>query len=236
VDTGKDRIVQYCFIKKGKKDEVLTGLVNPGIPIPKGASDVHGITDDMVKDADTFNYHVNAISSFIEGCYLSGYNIRRFDVPLLVAEFKRHGYPEGDAIYKMDMIDAMVLYSQYRPKTLSAAYKDLTGEELKDAHDAEVDVAGTHCVIEKLAEKMCLGLDEMVEASTPEGFVDFAGKLKMNENGDICFAFGKWKDTPVQQEQSYAEWMLRSDFPEETKEIICGLLTGPAGRKARRFS
>ena len=48
-----DRVVEIAIVKintDGNK-QIKRKLVNPEIPIPTGASDIHGITDDMVKDA-----------------------------------------------------------------------------------------------------------------------------------------------------------------------------------------
>lgn len=46
-----DRIVQFALVIDGTKnaDTVFETLVNPGVPIPAGASEVHGITDEMVQ-------------------------------------------------------------------------------------------------------------------------------------------------------------------------------------------
>ncbi|MFX5801660.1 3'-5' exonuclease, partial [Acinetobacter baumannii] len=61
------------------------------MPIPAGATEVHGITDDMVKEAPTFKQVANEIKQFIEGCDLGGYNSNRFDIPMLLEEFLRAG-------------------------------------------------------------------------------------------------------------------------------------------------
>ena len=61
------------------------------MPIPKSSSDIHGITDEKVKDAPTFKEVANELKQFIDNADLSGYNSNRFDIPLLMEEFLRAG-------------------------------------------------------------------------------------------------------------------------------------------------
>jgi DNA polymerase-3 subunit epsilon len=52
----RDRIVQVGLIKMypgGEMNEWET-LINPGIPIPSEATEVHGIDDEAVREAPTF--------------------------------------------------------------------------------------------------------------------------------------------------------------------------------------
>ena len=46
INVGKDKIVEICILKvqKDASEECKTWRVNPGIPIPKESSDIHGIT------------------------------------------------------------------------------------------------------------------------------------------------------------------------------------------------
>jgi DNA polymerase-3 subunit epsilon len=64
--------------------QVKRKLINPEMAIPKDSSDIHGITDEMVKDAPTFKQAGNEIKMFIENCDLGGYNSNRFDIPILM--------------------------------------------------------------------------------------------------------------------------------------------------------
>ena len=68
INVGKDKIVEICILKvqKDGSEECKTWRVNPGIPIPKESSDVHGITDDMVKDCPTFAELAVEIHNFIK--------------------------------------------------------------------------------------------------------------------------------------------------------------------------
>ncbi|MDE7249653.1 MAG: 3'-5' exonuclease, partial [Lachnospiraceae bacterium] len=52
-----DRVVEISAIKveNGQITGEFTSLVNPGCPIPYAASQVNGITDEMVKDAPVFD-------------------------------------------------------------------------------------------------------------------------------------------------------------------------------------
>ena len=238
VNPEVDQITQYAFkrINPDGTVDVIKSLVKPSIPISPGAAEVTGISDETVKDALPFKEHLKEICDFIlePGTILAGYNIRGFDVPLLVNEINRAG-GNGELLYYFDMIDAFVLYMLHRPRTLSAAFEDLTGKKMsKDAHDAMVDVDATLDVLAGLQEDYDgteepeeIVMQKMIRASTPEGAVDFAGKIKLNDEGIPCFTFGKWKDKPVLLNSDtigYAQWMRRSDFSANTKEALRKIL------------
>ena len=91
IDITKDRIVEIFILKvypNGNK-ESKTWLVNPTIPIPKAASDVHGITDERVTGKPTFKELAKQIHNIIKNSDLAGYNSDRFDIPLLAEEMLR---------------------------------------------------------------------------------------------------------------------------------------------------
>ena len=93
INVVKDRIVEIAVLKllpNGNK-ESKTWLVNPEMPIPKGASDIHGITDEKVKDSPNFKTLSTEIYSFMKDCDWAGYNSDRFDIPLIAEEFMRAG-------------------------------------------------------------------------------------------------------------------------------------------------
>ena len=213
---SKDRIVQFAFVK-GK--EKYTTRVNPLIHIPEEASEVHGIYDDDVKNFNELWYWADTIADILSECILCGYNIRNFDVPLLVNDLKR-AVPgrEWDWIYKLPIIDTYILYMQYRPRTLEAAYADIVGGEF-DAHDAMADVIATIEITDELAGLYNASEEDLVKKSTPEGFCDFSGKL-IEKDGEILFNFGKHKGERVHDNRDYAMWMLSTDFPEDTKDIL----------------
>ena len=229
VDTSKDRIVQYCFIKltpdgESYKKEVKTAYVNPGIPIPKEAGDVHGITDEMVADAHKFSVIAPYILPWIEGSMLMHFNGRNFDVPMLATEFERAGIKDH-GLYDMPGIDVMMMYREYRSHSLIAAAKDVCDQDIEeDAHDAQVDVQATIDVADGLRKLMGLTLEEMALKSIPEGSVDFAGKLKLDEDGEVVYAIGKSKGVRVSDDPGFGKWMLKNDFPNQTKRILKELL------------
>jgi len=93
VDTKTDRIVELALIRLSPHGDVLERVrrFNPEMPIPPGATAVHGISDDDVKDEATFGQRARALSALLDGCDLAGFNILRFDLPLLDNEFHRAG-------------------------------------------------------------------------------------------------------------------------------------------------
>ncbi|MEK7226967.1 MAG: 3'-5' exonuclease, partial [Bacteroidota bacterium] len=143
INLGTDRIVEIAIVKiltDGTRS-VKRKLVNPEMPIPKGASDVHGITDEMVKDAPNFKQVAHELKQMLDGCDLAGYNSNRFDIPLLMEEFLR-SQVDFD-MRNRKLLDVQNIFHKMEPRTLGAAYKFYCNKNLEGAHGAEVDASAT---------------------------------------------------------------------------------------------
>lgn len=227
-DRSKDKIVEISLLKifpTGEK-ESYTYLINPEMPIPEEASNVHGITNEDVKNSPTFCQKSEFISQFISGSDLAGFNIDNFDTPILIRQLQECGKSLSS---NTRFIDVYKIFINKEPRTLSAAYKYYCGADLDNAHSAEADTLGTFEVLEGMLEKyddLESNLESLSEFSKfdMETMVDFSGKLIRNENGDIIFNFGKHKGEKVLAHLDYAEWMLNSNFALDTKREIKKIL------------
>ena len=227
VSLSTDRIVEIAIIKllpDGSR-QVKRKLLNPQIPIPKVTSDIHGITDDMVKDAPTFKQAANEIKVFIDNCDLAGYNSNRFDIPILMEEFLRAGLDID--LSKRKMVDVQHIFYTMEPRTLTAAYKFFCKKELVDAHSAEADVNATIDVfLAQLKKYENLGntVESVLGAIGEEKIVDYARRFGYDDKGVEIFNFGKFKGRPVAEvlktEPQYYDWMMRGDFPLHTKQKL----------------
>jgi DNA polymerase-3 subunit epsilon len=186
------------------------------MPIPKQSSDVHGITDEMVKDAPAFKEVAHELKQMLDGCDISGYNSNRFDIPLLVEEFLR-----ADVDFDMKgrrLLDVQNIFHKMEQRTLSAAYKFYCNKNLDGAHSAEVDASATHeILIAQLERYPDLGtsIDSVLKLIGEESIVDFARRFIL-ENGVEIFNFGKYKGKAVadvlRNEPQYYDWMMKGDF------------------------
>ena len=140
-DIAKDRIVELSVTKffPDGSQETKTRRFNPGIPIPPEATAVHGITDDDVKNEKSFAELAKGLSNYFLGCDIGGYNILKFDIPLLVEEFIR-----ASASVPFDIetrkIDAMTIFHKMEKRDLTAAYKFYCDKDHTGAHGAAADV------------------------------------------------------------------------------------------------
>ena len=231
INLGTDRIVEIAIVKiltDGTRS-IKRKLINPEIPIPKGASDVHGISDDMVKDAPTFKQVAQELKQMLDGCDFAGYNSNRFDIPLLMEEFLR-AQVEFD-MKNRKLLDVQNVFHKMEPRTLSAAYKFYCGKILEGAHGAEVDASATHEILEaQIVKYPDLGnsIDSILKVIGEDQIVDFARRFVM-ENGIEVFNFGKFKGRPVSEvlksEPQYYDWMMKGDFPQHTKQKLTEIYT-----------
>ena len=201
VNISIDRIVEIAVVKINPDgtQQVKRKLINPLMPIPKSSSDVHGITDDMVKDAPSFKQVANEFKQFMEQCDLGGYNSNRFDIPMLIEEFLRVGIEFS--VDGKKLVDVQKVFHMMEQRTLSAAYKFYCQKSLEGAHSAEVDATATWEVLEAQVERYPqIGntVESIVKFTGEDDIVDFARRF-IKENGVEIFNFGKHKGKPVAQ-------------------------------------
>lgn len=230
VTVSTDRIVEIAIVKispDGTK-VVKRKLVNPLMPIPAGASAVHGISDEMVKDAPTFKQIANEVKQFLENCDLGGYNSNRFDIPMLIEEFLRSGIEFS--IEGTKLVDVQKVFHMMEQRTLSAAYKFYCSKVLVGAHGAEADATATWEVLEAQLDRYPqLGdtIESILKITGEEDIVDFARRF-IKINGIEVFNFGKHKGKPVTQvlkeEPQYYDWMMKGDFAMNTKQKLTEIL------------
>ncbi len=230
VNISLDRIVEIAIVKISPDgtQQVKRKLINPLMPIPASSSAVHGITDEMVKDAPSFKQVANEVKQFIDNCDLGGYNSNRFDIPMLIEEFLRAGLEFN--IDGRKLVDVQKVFHMMEQRTLSAAYKFYCQKTLDGAHSAEVDATATWEVLEAQVEKYPqIGntVESIVKFTGEDDIVDFARRF-VKENGVEVFNFGKHKGKPVTQvlkeEPQYYDWMMKGDFPMNTKQKLTEIL------------
>lgn len=226
-DIANDRIVEISYLKvhPNGMEETKTLLINPGVPIPIEASEVHGIYDKDVASAPTFKEVAKIIARDFEGADLAGYNSNRFDVPLLAEEFIR---ADADIdMTKRKFIDVQTIFHKKEQRTLSAAYKFYCEKEIENAHSAEADTKATYEVLKAQLDKYPDLQNEVAFLADFSSFnrnVDFAGRIVYNEKNEEVINFGKYKGQLVtdvlQKDPGYYGWVMNADFTLHTKQVF----------------
>jgi DNA polymerase-3 subunit epsilon len=219
-----DRIVQFAalVIKPGDTARVFAAHVNPGIPIPPAATDVHGIRDEDVARAPRFAAMAAELLCELEGAALIGYNLKKFDLPMLIEEFSRCGIEfslKGRLI-----IDAFQIFCEMQPRTLSGALRFFCGLTHEKAHRADEDVDATALVLDAQLGRFADLPRTLEELHDRFATLDLMGKFCWA--GDkIIFAFGKHAGRPLGEvamtDPGYLTWMLEGgDFLEDVRDIV----------------
>jgi DNA polymerase-3 subunit epsilon len=251
VNVGTDKIVEISMLKVMPDNSTIlrTELINPGIHIPAEVSKIHGIFDKDVADKPYFEKVAPSISDFIKGCDLAGYNLMKFDIPLLVEEFLRLGLDFD--LRGIHIIDVQNIFHRMEQRNLRAAYKFYCHESLENAHTAEADTIATYKILESQLDfyKETPYVDEnemetfpiknnvsdLSTFSTANRNVDLMGHIVFDEKDREIFNFGKHKGKTLEHvfsvEPNYYDWMMKADFPLYTKKIIHSIRLRMLGSK-----
>ena len=141
--------VAHYLLGDSEPDVVYASLINPGVPIPEGATAVHHITDEAVKDAPTWTEALEPLLHALEGRVLVAFNLP-FDWQILARGVVASGRSLSELPFGgLDpLVWAKVAHRYQKGKKLvdvAARYNVPI-----DAHDASGDVLATARVMPKL--------------------------------------------------------------------------------------
>lgn len=252
LNTSHDRIVEISILRVNVDgtEEQRTWLLNPEMHIPEEAASVHGYTDLMVANQPTFREKAPEIARFIGNADLAGYNILKFDLPMLMEEFIR-----VDCEFELkgrDFIDVMNIFMKMEPRTLKGAYRFFCHAELEGAHGAGADTKATYEVLKAMLDRYqgveyedskgqksqgpVNDMKELSRFSAHHQNADLSGQIIYDAEGKEVFQFGKHKGKRVEDvfrmEPSYYAWMMNSDFPLYTKKLITAIKLRMGGKAA----
>ncbi len=231
LNVATDRIVEISALKvmPNGDQEIKTRRINPTIPISPEAQSIHGISNEDVADCPTFKEVAKSLAIWMSGCDFSGYNATKFDIPMLAEEFLRAGVSFD--FRKRRVVDVQNIFHKMEQRTLGAAYKFYCNKELENAHSAEADALATFEILEAQLDRYKDILENNVKFlagfSTKSKFLDYAGRIILDDNDVPVINFGKHKGKAVESvfksDAGYYSWMMNGEFTLDTKQVITEL-------------
>lgn len=152
-----DEVVEISAVKVrgGKVVDEFSTLVNPGRHIPSGASQVNGITDQMVAYAPRFVKVLQEFLDFAEGYPLVGHNIASFDMKFICRDAEKY----YGSVPVNDYIDTLPLARKHLPNlshhklTDLASYYGLTTDGAHRAlNDCRMNQQVYECMVKEMQE------------------------------------------------------------------------------------
>ena len=238
-DIYVDRIVEIAMVRlnpSGTSSEFRV-LVNPGVPIPAEAAEIHGITNDQVAREPSFEDVAPDILGMMENADLGGYNLLRFDIPMLRAEFDRIKRPLS--LEGVRIIDVQRIFHQQERRTLGAAYEFYCGKTLVDAHGALPDARATlEVLLAQMVHYPSLpgSLPDLeAELNKPDyQFVDLERRFRWRDH-EPSFNFGSQRGKSLREvamhNPDYLDQLLHADLPPKAKSLIRDALRGNIPRR-----
>jgi DNA polymerase-3 subunit epsilon len=231
LNTRTDRIIELAAIKVNPDgtEEKKRWLLNPGVPIPPSTTEIHGYTDEEVKDCPKFADVAEDMFRFFDGCDLSGFNCDRFDAPCLEEEFARAGY--NFASSQRRHVDVQRIYHKMEPRDLTSAVRFYCDRDHTGAHRAEADTQATLDVLKAQLVKY-----ELPQTSEEmDDFLNPHDPFNADRNGMIRWIddawrvnFGKHKGKKLydlfMKEQKVLKWIINGSFDTEVRQICRDLL------------
>lgn len=241
-DATRDRIVEIALIKRhpdGRLEE-REHRFNPCVRIPSEVISIHGITNEDIANAPTFKELAAELLDFMACCDFGGFGISRFDIPILIEEFRRAGMDFSAAT--CHIIDGLSIFHQRERRDLTAAYQFYCKKELVGAHGAKADAfASMEVVIAQITHYEDLPRDIPALHSycnkRDERFVDSSRKFIWRD-GEAAFNFGKYKGhllrTLAREQRDYLQWMVSdAKFSQDVIDICWRALRGEFPRCER---
>jgi len=231
---GKDRVIEIAiarFMGIGQIDKFDT-LINPGIPIPPEATEINGITDEMVQAYDFFGAYGPTIEDMIMDADVIAYNAD-FDIEFIDMEFALSAR-ESPFSPETQILDPLMIYLRQVPHTLENAFNfyvkggsdPTAASSALDPHRAMDDVWATLAILQyQLLHEEIGGTPKDIIEYFMEPYLDTGHHFMKNGEGKVEVCFGKHKGKGLfwvfMNDPKYIDWM-KKEFGKEVIRILKG--------------
>lgn len=231
----KDKIIEIAVVKcltDGSR-QTYSRRVNPGMPIPPEVEELTGIRNVDVLNEPPFKVIAEEVLKFIGDSDIGGFNVERFDLPLLEREMFDAGYKfewQTRTIY-----DAQKVYHINEKRDLTAAFKFYCQKDLENAHSALADTEATLQILESQVERYGGGSDDLsvLQEFGYRTLTDFFDETRRFRwwNGQLYPMFGKYAkryslEEITKRDPRYLDWILNQDFSDKVKSLVRNALKG----------
>ena len=223
VDVHNDRIVEVAVIRlePGKPTIRYRRLVDPGIAIPEAATAIHGIRDEDVEDEPLFPAITRSLVKVLDGADIAGFNVRRFDLPMLCAEFTRAG--SAFVLTDRAIVDPLTIFFEREPRNLTAALRFYCGREHEGAHGALADAEAALAILDAQIAHYDDLPATVAELHATRSDIDIAGKFQ-KQGRKIVFTFGKYRGVALRrvarEDPSYLRWLQGQGLLDDAVSLI----------------
>lgn len=228
IDTENDRIIT-CFMRARDNDEIVfekNWVIDPGVEIPKEASDVHGMTTEWVrengrKDVDEV---IKEIISELENYALLRYTVcgynHAFDLAILNSECKR--YCEGEELYFGEDVKYLdpAIFSRVFDKFKKGGHQLITvakrnGIEVQEdrLHAADYDVEVTEKLVKIFLNRAWRELPELRKGLTPDQFVTRLQGWQAEEKKRWAEGLTQYFESQGKPEEDGSKIVVSGTFP-----------------------
>jgi DNA polymerase III epsilon subunit-like protein len=233
-----DRVIEFAAVRTFLTEdgrvgpiEAFSWLVNPGIPIPKAARDITGISDADVAEQPGFDAIAPQVRELLTGAVTVAHNYP-FDLAFVTLELGRSGLTWPHPSAEIDTVDVSL-----------RAFPDAKGHRLGDlcerldvvltgAHRATNDAEATlRCFAELTRRHQVVDdLQALLEWSGGIGLPPNDGPLVVDDHGNVRLAVGPHEGALAGDHPVHLHWMLKARrrtergwswrFPEGTRRWI----------------
>lgn len=237
LDTRTARIVRLSTLKiqPDGTEEFRSAILNPMTPISPGATQIHGITNEQVEDAPTFQSYAKALQQYIQGCDIAGFAIRRFDIKILKNEFRNAGITLE--LEQIAILDAMEVFHKLQPRDFQAACKTYLGTDPPDSKDPEANIHTIRKIIDSQINSnhtlpdTPAQIDSWVTGAAHRQYIDNEGRFIWSEQGEAAINFGKYRGHSLQDlsqfQNDYLLWIAQNEsFTPQQREIAADAAEG----------
>lgn len=235
-DPTTDRIVELGGAYLRGRERIgppLRALVHPGIYIPAGATNVHGIRNEDIEKAPPWPVVAARFKQHLDlDPVVTGYNVMGFDLPLINAENRRHGVPWVMPRVLDTFLFAWWGHRELRSRKLGVICEHYgIGLPADQAHTADADSLACGWLLAGMVE---VGLvpDDVERAFARQQELSDVHHAELarygrylypdRQTGDLRLGLGKHTGIALEEaEEEYLVWLLgRPDLPEDAKFAI----------------